>query len=245
MKTMKKHVFFALLGLIPLIHSCSGGSCPAGDALLPATAFSEKLKGCPEAVLLDVRTPEEFAKGHLPNAVNVDWNGNDFDSKTVRLDKSKPLFVYCLSGGRSAAAAEKLRSDGFKSVIELEGGIMKWRASNLPESKGDPGKTAGMGQAAFDALLKTDHLVLIDFYADWCGPCKKMAPYLEEIKEDMSARVNVVRINADDNQFMVHVLGIDALPVLLIYKNGIPVWRNSGFVEKAEVVAKLEEHLNR
>jgi thioredoxin len=80
---------------------------------------------------------------------------------------------------------------------------------------------------------------LVDFYADWCAPCKKMAPYLEEIKTDMADRVSVVRINADDNQRMVKQLGIDALPVLLIYKNGVSVWRNEGFIEKADVVAKL------
>lgn len=236
---MIKHTLFLISGLVFLLQSCSS-PCDPGETVLSAAAFSEKQNACPDAVVLDVRTPEEFSKGHLPNALNFDWNGNDFGQKVAALDKSKPVFVYCLSGARSASAAKKMRADGFKTVVELQGGIMKWRAANLPETKGDPAKTAGMSQQEYDALFKTDKLVLVDFYADWCAPCKKMAPYLEEIKNTMADKVQVVRINADNNQDMVKRLGIDALPELLIYKNGNPVWRNSGFIEKADVVAKLQ-----
>ncbi|MCH5600293.1 rhodanese-like domain-containing protein [Niabella ginsengisoli] len=102
---------------------------------LEATAFSEKIKATPDAVVLDVRTPQEFAKGHLPSAINYDWNDKNFQSQVAALDKSKPLFVYCLSGGRSSKAAETLRSKGFKHVYELNGGIMKWRSAQLPEEK--------------------------------------------------------------------------------------------------------------
>lgn len=233
---MKKYTFFLLLGLVPLAQFCQ--SQPAVK-ILAAADFSKKLNATPDAVVLDVRTPEEFVKGHLPNALNIDWNSAGFDADIATLDKSKPVFVYCLSGARSTAAAQKMRADGFKTVIELQGGIMKWRAARLPETANDPSKTAGIDKAALDALLKTDKLVLVDFYADWCAPCKKMAPYLEELKTDMADSVIVVRINADDNQRLVKQLGIDALPVLLIYKNGVSVWRNEGFIEKADVVAKL------
>lgn len=237
---MKKYPFFLLLvGLLPLIQSCSNGPCQPGGTVLEASVFSEKIKSCPEAMVLDVRTPEEFEKGHLPTAQNIDWNATDFDAKTAALDKSKTVFIYCLSGARSRDAAAKMRADGFKTVVEMQGGILKWRAANLPEAKGDPVKTTGISQVDLDAFLKTDKLVLIDFYADWCGPCKKMAPYLEEIKAEMADKVTVVRINSDNNQRIVKSLAIDALPTLLIYKNGQPVWRNAGFVEKSEVVAKL------
>jgi thioredoxin 1 len=236
---MLKYLFFLALGFAPLIQSCSNAQCQPGGTIFAAAAFSEKLQACPDAVLLDVRTPEEFEKGHLVNALNINWNSQDFGSLTAKLDKSKPVFVYCLSGGRSTAAAEKMRADGFKTVVELEGGIMKWRTAKLPETKGDPLKTTGMSPSDFEALLKTDKLVLVDFYADWCVPCKKMEPYLNEIKQEMADKVSVLRINADDNQNILQHLGIEALPVLLIYKNGRQVWRNEGFIEKAGVVAQL------
>ena len=155
---MKKYTFFLLLGLVPLAQFCQ--SQPEAK-ILAAADFSKKLNATPDAVVLDVRTPEEFVKGHLPNALNIDWNSASFDADIATLDKSKPVFVYCLSGPRSTAAAQKMRADGFKTVIELQGGMMKWRAARLPETASDPSKTAGMDQAAFDALLKTDKLVLV------------------------------------------------------------------------------------
>ncbi len=108
---------------------------PPTGTLLPATLFSENLKSNPEVILLDVRTPAEFAQGHLPNALNINWKGNDFESGIASLDKSKPVFVYCQSGGRSTEAAKEMRAEGFIKVFELEGGILKWRAAGLPESR--------------------------------------------------------------------------------------------------------------
>lgn len=199
-----------------------------------------KYKELPTAPILDVRTPNEFSKGHLVNALNYDWNGNEFEKQIAPLDKSKPVFVYCLSGGRSSSAASKMRSDGFTQVYEMDGGIMKWRGANLPETTVNTTTSTGMTKQQFDALLNSDKLVLIDFYADWCAPCKKMKPYLDEISKDMADKVVVIRINADDNQTLCKELKIDALPVLQLYKNNSLIWTNTGFIEKAEVVKQLQ-----
>ncbi|MCA6392817.1 MAG: rhodanese-like domain-containing protein [Cytophagales bacterium] len=88
---------------------------------------------------------------YLPNAFNYDWNGNEFDKQIAMLDKSKPVFVYCLSGSRSSSAANKMRSDGFKTVYELNGGIMKWRSANLPETTDNTTATKGMTKQQFEA----------------------------------------------------------------------------------------------
>ncbi len=241
---MKKLEFLLLLAGIGLSwQTCTNAQCPpAGATSLAVAEFSEKVKACPDALLLDVRTPDEFAAGHLSGAVNINWNGSGFAEKEARLDKSKSVFIYCLSGGRSGEAAKKLRADGFQSVIEMQGGIMKWRAANLPLDMGSappPPSGNGMAQADFDKLLKSEKLVLVDFYAPWCAPCKRMAPYLDEIKKDMADRVEVVRIDVDQSQELARSLSVEALPTLLIYRKGQSVWRNVGFIEKAEVVAKL------
>ena len=133
-----------------------------------------------------------------------------------------------------------MRSEGFEKVYELDGGIMKWRGANLPETtETTNAKPTGMTKQQFDALLISDKLVLIDFYADWCGPCKKMKPYLEEISKEMSDKVVVIRINADDNQALCKELKIDALPVLQVYKNKTMTWSNVGMIEKVDVVKQL------
>jgi thioredoxin len=132
-----------------------------------------------------------------------------------------------------------MRADGFTLVYELDGGIMKWRGANLPETTETATQSTGMTKAQFDAMLVTDKVVLVDFYADWCGPCKKMKPYLEEIKSEMADQVLLIRINADDNQALCKEMKIDALPVLLVYKKQVLTWKNLGFIEKEEVVKEL------
>ena len=232
--------FFSIILAAILFNSCSNGQTQGTKTNLSATEFADKIKELPTATIIDVRTPDEFSKGHLANANNYDWNGNEFDKQIAPLDKSKPVFVYCLSGGRSSSAANKMRSDGFKEVYELSGGIMKWRSANLPETTDNAVVSNGMSKQQFDALLSSDKLVLIDFYADWCAPCKKMKPYLDEISRDMADKVVVIRINADDNQALCKELKIDALPVLQLYKNKTLSWTNAGFIEKAEVVKQLQ-----
>jgi thioredoxin len=235
---MKKLLSIALVAI--LFNSCSSGQTNGIKTNLSATEFADKIKELPTATLIDVRTPDEFSKGHLANANNYDWNGTEFDNQIAPLDKSEPVFVYCLSGGRSSSAANKMRSDGFTQVYEMDGGIMKWRGANLPETTDNAVVSNGMSKQQFDALLISDKLVLIDFYADWCAPCNKMKPYLEEISNDMADKVVVIRINADDNKALCKELKIDALPVLQLYKNKTLSWTNTGFIEKAEVVKQLQ-----
>ncbi|WP_430403274.1 thioredoxin domain-containing protein [Fluviicola sp.] len=232
---MKKLLSIALLTLV--LISCSNGQTASS---LSATKFSAKLKELPDAPILDVRTPEEFSNGHLEHALNYDWNGAEFEQQIGSLDKSKPVFVYCLSGGRSSQAASNMRAEGFKEVYELEGGLMQWRSQNLPETTSNEVLPKGMSKQDFEALTNSDELVLIDFYADWCVPCKKMEPYLNEIANDLKNTVTVIRINVDENQELCKELGISSIPVLQVYKNKKITWTNTGFIEKSEVL----KHLN-
>lgn len=231
---------FLLLALS--FASCSTQQGGDGKSQLSPLEFSDKLKELSAAPLLDVRTPEEFLKGHIANAKNIDWNGDEFDKQIAELDKSKPVLVYCLSGGRSSAAASKMREDGFKQVLELDGGMMKWRAAQLPETTSEASNestSTGMSQTQFDALLDTDKLVLIDFYAEWCAPCKRMKPYLDEISKDMADKVTVVRIDVDANAAISQSLKIESLPTLQLYKNKALVWSNVGYIDKQKIVEQI------
>lgn len=75
-----------------------------------------------DAVLLDVRTTEEYDSGHLDGALNINWYDADFGEQLIALDRSKTVYVYCKAGGRSAKAAALMREMGFKHVVNLEGG---------------------------------------------------------------------------------------------------------------------------
>ncbi len=237
---IKKIFTLSIAAAAILFNSCTHGQTNSAQTKLSATEFVHKMTELPNAPILDVRTPDEFLKGHLVNALNYNWNGNEFEKQIALLDKSKPVFLYCLSGGRSSSAANKMRSSGFAQVYEMEGGIMKWRSANLPETTHNTAASSGMNKQQFDALIRPDRLVLIDFYADWCMPCRKMKPYLDQIDKDMADKVVVIRINADHNQALCKELMIDALPVLQLYKNKTLIWAHAGFIEKAEVVKQLQ-----
>lgn len=238
---MKKYIIVALTTFTVILNSCSTGQSQKVKANLTAVEFSEKIKELPNAPVIDVRTPDEFSSGHLQNAQNIDISGGDFNQQIETLDKSKPVFVYCLSGGRSASAASAMRGAGFKEVYELDGGIMKWRGANLPEttSLAKP-KATGMSKADYEKLFDTDKVVLVDFYADWCGPCKQMKPDIDAITNEMADKVTVVRINADDNAELCKELQIDALPTIKVYKNKALTWTNVGFIDKTGMMAKIQ-----
>ena len=129
---MKKYIILSFSTIALFINSCSSGQSQNNKTTLTPSEFAEKLKQLPAAYIIDVRTPEEFSEGHIKNAKNIDWNGDDFDKQISTLDKTKPVFVYCKSGRRSAAAASRMRSEGFKEVLELNGGIMKWIDEKMP-----------------------------------------------------------------------------------------------------------------
>jgi thioredoxin len=238
---MTKYISIIFTTVVLLFNSCtSGQSTPSDNSSVSAAEFSKKIAELPDAPLIDVRTPGEFSQSHLKNAVNYDISTNEFASQIASLDKSKPVLIYCLSGSRSTYAVSYMKSQGFKQVYELNGGMMRWRAANLPETTDKTVASTGMSKQQFDNLLVTDKLVLIDYYADWCAPCKKMKPYLDEITRDMADKVVVVRINADESRALCKELKIEAIPVLQIYKNKTLIWANTGFIEKEAVVKQLK-----
>ncbi|MGD1843570.1 MAG: rhodanese-like domain-containing protein [Thermonemataceae bacterium] len=81
-------------------------------------------------IVLDVRTPEEYSEGHLPNAKLINFYDEDFKEQLNQLDKTKTYYVYCKAGGRSTKATELMASQGFTKVYNMEGGFSKWEENN-------------------------------------------------------------------------------------------------------------------
>ena len=230
-----KTKFIALLFACLMFVNCnSQNSKKVAD--ISARELSEKLKSESESQLLDVRTPEEYAGGHIGNAANVDWNGGHFETQVATYDKNKPIYVYCKVGGRSAKAANKLAEMGFTQIYNLDGGIMKWDAAGL---SAPADKIIGMCSQEYGELIKSDQKVLVNFYADWCEPCKKMAPYMSRLGEQYKGKLLVSRLNADENKTLVREMKLETLPVLRLYENGKIVWQHQGFISEQE----LKKHL--
>lgn len=129
-----KRLALILAAILPLA-ACSRGGTERDDS---PPAIARWIKTTPDAQILDVRTKEEFATGHLDKARLIPWTDPDFAARAKsELDPSKPVLVYCRSGGRSAKAAAALTGLGFKSIRNLEGGIIAWSAAGQPVIK-DP-----------------------------------------------------------------------------------------------------------
>lgn len=93
---------------------------------LNAIEFSQKIQSDNSAVIIDVRTPQEFGDGHIPNSVLIDIYNPTFQNKILELDKSKNYYIYCRSGNRSYHASVFMLAEGFASVQHLEEGIISW-----------------------------------------------------------------------------------------------------------------------
>ncbi|MFN3840083.1 MAG: rhodanese-like domain-containing protein [Cyclobacteriaceae bacterium] len=123
-----------LIKLLSLALLISSASCQgqSGAQVLTPQAFETKLNTLPEKIILDVRTASEYSRGHLSGAVLIDYYQRDFSSQLNKLDKTKPVFVYCASGVRSNSAARELIRQGFKEVYDLNGGLSAWVRSGKP-----------------------------------------------------------------------------------------------------------------
>jgi len=215
------------------------GACTSngGNPVLDAKSFSEKLKSTSNAVLLDVRTPGEFSKEYIEGALLADWNSDDFQRRIDAIDKNAPVFVYCLSGGRSSNAAAAMRKQGYKEVYELQGGIMKWKSAGLPVVSGKVSTNGGMSSDEYKTIVSSGN-VLVDFSAEWCAPCRKMKPSLDELAKE-NPSLKIVTIDVDQNPNIAAELGVDALPTLKYYSNNELKFSNVGFLSKEELKAKM------
>ena len=119
----------AVLVAAALILTACGGT--SGATRVDANAFATTVAD-PAVVVLDVRTPAEFATGHLANAINIDAQGVNFEQQIASLDKGKTYAVYCRSGNRSQGAVAKMAEAGFTNIVELESGIVGWQSAGLP-----------------------------------------------------------------------------------------------------------------
>lgn len=122
---MKKVLTILSVAIMVLATSCKDES--QGEIKLVTPEEMQTLLEQKDVQLVDVRTPKELEDGFIDNAQNIDFNSPTFDEDILKLDKSKPVVLYCKSGGRSAKCAEKLKAAGFIKIFDLDGGITKWK----------------------------------------------------------------------------------------------------------------------
>ena len=97
--------------------------------------------------------------------------------------------------------------------------------------------------SSFNDLINSNPLVLVDFHATWCGPCKILAPILIQAKEVLQDAVKIIKIDVDKNPAMAAKYEVRGVPTMILFKNGQPVWRQSGVLQAQAIVHTLQSHV--
>lgn len=207
---------------------------------VPVNEFHEQLSNAKDYQLLDVRTEGEFESGYIKGAMWADWmSREEFSRRIAALDKNKTTFVYCLSGGRSGQAVNYMKQNGFTNIIELKGGINAWNSAGMPlEADKD---VPQISEETYKGMLASKSIVLVDFGAEWCAPCRKMEPTVQEIEKEFSEKMAVVKMDAGSQKELVRTHQVDQLPTFILYKNGTEIWRTSGLTEKSVLTEAIRK----
>jgi thioredoxin 1 len=96
--------------------------------------------------------------------------------------------------------------------------------------------------ANFETLIQSEKPVLIDFFATWCGPCKAMAPVLQEVKNQIGDTASIIKVDVDKNPSIAQDLEIQGVPTFMLYKKGELLWRHSGTATSSNLVALIRQH---
>lgn len=228
-----KNEFLAAICFASLFTACSSN---AQQTNIPVSKFEKAVSGG-KVQVLDVRTPAEYQSGHLENALLANWNNDEeFRERVKALDKKVPVYTYCLSGGRSAAATEWLNKNGF-TAFNLSGGISAWKREGKPVEQAAVVKQ--MTLQDFEEKLQPDKTILVDFSAVWCPPCKKMAPVIDSLVAAHGSKFALLKIDGGEQTDLCNALKIDAFPTFLIYKQGKEVWRKQGVINMNELAENI------
>ncbi len=96
---------------------------------------------------------------------------------------------------------------------------------------------------SFNTIIHSGQPVLVDFFAEWCGPCKTQAPILKEVSAEMEGKARILKIDVDKNQAIAAQFQVQSVPTLILFKNGNPVWRQSGVGQKRQLIDLINQHL--
>ena len=197
-------------------------------------------------ILLDVRTKSEFKNGHIEEAGNLNYYALDFRKRLLLLPRNQPIYLYCNTGYRSEKAAEILIENGYADVYNLQHGIMEWELLNLPvivEPDAHPDTDNKMTPEQYHAILATGSPVFFDFYAPWCGPCRKMMPMIDSLMVEYHQDIQMHKVNVDASKKLVKELKLVGVPYLELLNRGEIVFSVNGSLTRDELTSAFDQTL--
>lgn len=230
-------MFKPLVIAVLLLASCKNNT----SGKLGLDAFNQ-IASNNNAQIIDLRPQAEFDSGHIVNAASFVPNSPELDSYIDLLYKDVPV---CLLGGNqddNSKLIEKLKSKGFKNINELDGGMSAWINAKLPIQKTLPKKIYPNDTIKFDDAINGDKLVMVDFNATWCKPCKMMQPSIDRVHDERSSEVIVYSIDVDEFPQYNEKYQIKSIPLVMLFKNGKLLHRSEGLLEESKINELIDKN---
>jgi len=237
-----KHLFFSLFLLVSITATMSAQVVQNVDALkFKALIESE------DAILLDVRTPQEYSRGHIKGATLIDISDPGFTMRVGMLQKDKTILVYCLSGSRSSGAASYMSQNGFRKIYNLQQpGLIDWNRQGFPleqSAQTVASNATTYTEQSFNKILADNKLVLVDFNAVWCVPCKTMIPVVDKLSVDFKGKARVEKVDVEVNKAITNAYQVQSIPGFVLFKAGKKVWSHSGIISYEDLSGVIKKYM--
>ena len=216
-----------VLVAVVLLTACTNG----GSSKIEAEAFHSLMVN-EKPQLLDCRSSVAYDQGHIPGAVNIDVNGKTNQSIIDALYKDVTVYYY----GEEAVCDQLkqiLLRNGVKQVVQIAGGYDKWLSAKYDVASTPVVKLYPNDTIPFAKAIMGDKLVLVDFNATWCKPCRMMQPSIDKIREQRPDDVIVYSIDIDKEPSYNAQYQISNIPLVLMFKKGKQLHRSEGFLEES------------
>lgn len=217
---------FVLL-VIVIMSACSN----ANTSMIEAEDFHALMVN-EKPQVLDCRSLKSYDQGHIPGAVHIDVNQTTSKATIDALYKDVPVYFY-----GEPSACDKLKNtlmqQGIKQVIQIAGGYEQWLSARYEVSSTPVVKLYANDTIPFAKAIKGDKLVLVDFNATWCKPCRMMQPSIDKIREQRPDDVIVYSIDIDKEPEYNALYQISNIPLVLMFKQGKQLHRSEGYLEEA------------
>jgi thioredoxin 1 len=197
-------------------------------------------------VIVDVRTSQEYSRGHIEGSTLISVSDREFVNKISLLQKNKPVYLYCLTGSRSRSAANYMAKIGFSKVYNLQRGIIDWNHCGFPTVQSKvtiASKSIKYSEQSFQELINAKKVVLIDFHAPWCAPCKKMRPVIEKLAKEYKGKANVEKVDVEANKPITETYKVQTIPGFVLFIEGQKVWSHTGMITYDELSKTLQQYL--
>ncbi|HCY40012.1 MAG TPA: hypothetical protein DHV48_01425 [Prolixibacteraceae bacterium] len=198
------------------------------------------------AIILDVRTPQEYSRGNIQGSTLINIADPGFVSRINMLQKDKTILIYCLTGSRSSVAANYMTRLGFKKIYNLQQGIMDWNRQGYPliqSNQAVASTSPAYTEQSFAKLLQANKLVLVDFHAVWCAPCKAMNPVIDKVSADFKGKAKVEKVDVEANKIITAAYQVQTVPGFVLFKEGKKVWSHSGTISYNDLAVVIKKYL--